>query len=599
MLPSVAVGNETPRRVPNPFLSSVTAIDQTPTDVAEINAEAFHKCLTLIYDVRTQQFTQAIIVMGEPGSGKTHLLSRLRATLEKESLAGRESLFIPIRMLTHSRMLWRFLRRHLAVALLRQRSFARVIKRSADEIAERDRNLGIVLGNLMDAANYADSAAWLRGDELPEEVLKSLRLSSAGDEVEQEEASRQLLTNLCGLIEPTPIVFCFDQLEGLKSYSDDKEGYFKMGQVLSELHDTTHNLALIPCLQTSELPKFEDVIQQADRDRLKGRAGLKSLTLDQAMKLVDVRLDTVPELKDQQPVRESDLKDLFKDDGLCVARKVIVRCKDVFNRWLQTPQEPVEPLEVELERKYHNLQRTPRVEDAEGILRVALPSILYLKKMNLSLPKEQGSLLEGVVGGKQPAATVICNQRAGIPLINRLERVRRDWHMSGAPRLLILRDARNGIGVGAVRTREALEKIEKEGARVVSVKPEALSALEAISRLLATARSGDLTYRGDSVSAKSVETWLSSNMPRAVDELLDEIGGDKEPERDALAGMLMDLLVKAKVISVDDAAVQLGKTPQEVEDCGRRNPSLVGFAGGSQRVLFRIVERQHAEQQRD
>ncbi len=317
------------------------------------------------------------------------------------------------------------------------------------------------------------------------------------------------------------------------------------------------------------------------------------------MKLVDARLRTIPELKDQKPVRESDLNDLFKDDGLCVARKVIVRSQELFNRWQQTPQEAVEPLDVDLERKYRNLQRTPRVEDAEGILRVALPSVLYLKKMNLSLPKEQGSLLEGVVGGKQPAATVICNQRAGIPLINRIERVRRDWHMSGAPRLVILRDARNGIGVGAVKTREALDKIEKEGARVVSVKPEALSALEAISRLLANARSGDLTYRGDSVSPKSVETWLSSNMPRAVEELLDEIGGEKEPERDPLAGMLMDLLAKAKVISVDDAASQLGKTAQEVEDCGRRNPSLVGFAGGSQRVLFRIVERQHAEQQRD
>ncbi len=191
--------------------------------------------------------------------------------LEKQSSGGQESLFVPIRMLTHSRMLWRFLRRHLAVALLRQRSFARIIKRSSDEIAERDRNLGIVLGNLTNAANYADSAAWLRGDELPEDVLKGLRLSASGDEVEQEEASRQLLTTLCGLVEPTPIVFCFDQLEGLKSHSEDKEGYFKMGQVLSELHDTTHNLALIPCLQVSELPKFEAAIQQADRDRLTRR----------------------------------------------------------------------------------------------------------------------------------------------------------------------------------------------------------------------------------------------------------------------------------------------------------------------------------------
>jgi hypothetical protein len=224
-----------------------------------------------------------------------------------------------------------------------------------------------------------------------------------------------------------------------------------------------------------------------------------------------------------------------------------------------------------------------------------LPSILYLKDIKLALPKAPDTVLEGIVGGKKPAATVICNQRAGYPFIKRLEKVREDWKASGAPRLVILRDARNGVGVGAVKTREAMDKIEKEGARFLSVKPEALSALEAISRLLASARGGDLTYRGDSVPATSVESWLNGNMPRAVDELLDEIGGDKEPERDGLTGMLMDLLAKAKVISLEEAATQLGKTPEEVEECGRRNPSLVGFAGGSKRVLFRIVERQQAE----
>jgi hypothetical protein len=596
MSPSTAVENELPKRAPNPFLSSVTAIDQSPTDVAEINANAFNKCLALIGEVRERQITQALIMMGEPGSGKTHLISRLRKTLEQQSSEGRESLFIPIRMLTHPRMLWRFVRRHLAVALLRQRSFSRVIKRSVDEIAEQDRNLSIILGNLTSGLNYADSAAWLRGDELPEDVLKSLRLSSSSDEVELEAVSRTLITTLCGLAEPVPFVFCFDQLEGLKSHSDDKDGYFKMGQMLSDLHDTTRNLVLLPFLQTAELPKFEDAIQQADRDRLTRKAALQALNLEKAMRLVNARLDSVPELKSQRPIREADLQDLFKTDGLCVARKVIVHCQELFNRWLQTPAEPVQPLEVELERKYRNLQRTPRLEDAEGILRVALPSILYLKDIKLALPKAPDAVLEGIVGAKKPAAAAICNQRAGYPLIKRLEKVREDWKASGAPRLVVLRDARNGVGVGALRTREAMDKLEKEGGRFLSVKPEALAALEAISRLLANARSGDLTYRGESVPAVSVEKWLSSNMPPAVEELLGELGGEKEPERDPLAAMLMDLLAKAKVISVEDAATQLTKTAQEVEECARRNPSIVGFANGSRRVLFRIVERQPAGQ---
>jgi hypothetical protein len=63
--------------------------------------------------------------------------------------------------------------------------------------------------------------------------------------------------------------------------------------------------------------------------------------------------------------------------------------------------------------------------------------------------------------------------------------------------------------------------------------------------------------------------------------------------------MLTALLAKAKVIAVEDAAAQLGKTAEEVEECGRRNASLVGFAGGSKRVLFRIVEGQPAADGRE
>ena len=147
--------------------------------------------------------------------------------------------------------------------------------------------------------------------------------------------------------------------------------------------------------------------------------------------------------------------------------------------------------------------------------------------------------------------------------------------------------------MGALKTREALDKIEKAGGRIVSVKPEALAVLEAISRLLANARSGDLTYRGDSVPAtdggrlaswhRCREQWMNCWMRSAA---------TKKSARDELAGMLMDLLAKAKSSQWTEAASQLGKTAEEVEECGRRNTSLMGFAGGSKRVLFRIVERQ-------
>jgi hypothetical protein len=598
MSPSRAVSPDAAKRLQNPFLRSVfgSPLDQNPSDVSEINAAAFEKCRHLIAEVRHHRLTQALLLFGEPGSGKTHLLSRLRGSLEKDSIDGQESLFIPIRMVTSAPMLWRFLRRHLAAALLRQgsdktRALARVIRVSREEIEDQDRNLGIVLSNLTDGVHFGDSAAWLRGDDLPEETLKTLGISALSDEDELEAASRRMVMTICGLGEPVPFVFCFDQLEALRSYPEDRSGFFKLGQAVSDLHDSTHNVALFSCLQTSMIQELETVVRHADRDRmLHARAGLLALDWGQAAKLINARLGTVPELKGQWPFSDSDFKDLFQEDGRCVARKVIVRSKELFDAWQQTPPAPPEPLDVALERKYRNLQRTPRIEDAEGILRTGLPAMLRLRGIKQAAALRPNSVLDGVLAGKKPAAIAICNQRPGAVLIRRLERVNTDWQSSGAASLLILRDARNGISVGAKKSREAVDKLEKAGARIVPVSAEALAALEAISRLLADARSGDLTHRGDSVSAASVEQWLASHMPAAVDELLDELGGEREIAPDELVRMLTALLEKTKVIALEDAASQIGKTAEEVEECGRRNASLVGFAGGSKRVLFRIVE---------
>jgi hypothetical protein len=603
MSPSHAA--DAPKRLPNPFLSAVSGspLDRNHIDVSEINAAAFERCRNLIADVREHKITQSLTLFGEPGSGKTHLLSRLRESLENDAITGHESLFIPIRMVTTAPMLWRFLRRHLTAALLRQpanktRALIRVIRASREEMQEHDRNLAIALGNLIDGEHFGDSAAWLRGDDLPEDVLKTLGISSLSDEDEQEATSRRIVMLICGLAEPVPFVFCFDQLEALQSFPGDTAGFFKLGQTISDLYDGTHNVALLSCLQTSLMPELEATIRGADRDRmLSRRAALLPLNWPQALKLINARLGTVAELKDQHPIDETDLKDLFHADGLCVARKVIVRCQDLFNAWQQTPPSPPECLAAVLERKFRDLQRTPRIDDAEGILRTALPGMFYLRSIKHSADARPNSGLDGVIAGKKPSAIAICNHKPGPVLIRRLERVNADWQSSGAPSLLILRDARNGIGVGAKKTRETVAKLEKAGARIVHVSAEALSALEAISRLLADARSGDLTHRGDSVSAASVEQWLATHMPTTVDDLLAEIGGEQEIASDELLRMLTALLAKVKVIAVQDAASQLGKTPEEVEDCGRRNASLVGFAGGSKRVLFRVVDQSAGAQQ--
>jgi hypothetical protein len=316
---------------------------------------------------------------------------------------------------------------------------------------------------------------------------------------------------------------------------------------------------------------------------------LRPLTLKEAKKLVEARLATVAELEGRQPINESDIKDLFEPDGLCLARKVVVRCQEVFRKWVDAPEPVVRPLPEELDEKLRKLQRTPRVEDSDAILRTGLVSVLRLRKVRVAPTGRANKVLDAIVGEK-PSAVAICNQRAGQVLIRRLEMAEKEWKNTGAPVLVMLRDARNGIGVGAAKTRAVLERLERAGARLVSVKPEALAVLEAISRMLANARSGDLTYQGDSLPAATVEEWLRGAMPAAVEELVEEVAGTRYTPPDELAGMLMDLLGKAKVIESEDAARELGRGIEDVDACARRNPTLIGLAGGSKRVLYRIVD---------
>jgi hypothetical protein len=72
MSPSHAENPDLSRRLPNPFLNSVfgSPLDRNPADVSEINSAAFEKCRHLIADVRQHHLTQALLLFGEPGSGK-------------------------------------------------------------------------------------------------------------------------------------------------------------------------------------------------------------------------------------------------------------------------------------------------------------------------------------------------------------------------------------------------------------------------------------------------------------------------------------------------------------------------------------------------
>jgi len=72
--------------IPNPFLSDRvdSPWQETFLDVPEINRTAFQSCVDSIKAVWQGNQSRGLILHGEPGTGKTHLLQRLRQFTQNE-----------------------------------------------------------------------------------------------------------------------------------------------------------------------------------------------------------------------------------------------------------------------------------------------------------------------------------------------------------------------------------------------------------------------------------------------------------------------------------------------------------------------------------
>src|ERR1700680_2467145 len=141
------------RAFPNPFGPLVgQPLDDHQVDIAEINSESFEACQRLVQDVAAGGFSAALTVFGDVGTGKTHLVGRVRRWLEPQP----GNLFVFVRMETSPAGIWRHLRRRMAVALLRTnaggaRALDRLLHhRRSDLEMLTDRDLSIVLEHLLE-----------------------------------------------------------------------------------------------------------------------------------------------------------------------------------------------------------------------------------------------------------------------------------------------------------------------------------------------------------------------------------------------------------------------------------------------------------------
>jgi hypothetical protein len=568
----------------NPFRDIIVASpwEATRVDVPAIHSSVFDECRRGLDFVRQSRRSGSLLMHGEAGSGKTHLLSRLRERLtpREPSATGRdESLFVWVRLQTTPRMIWRTLRRTLVddwfrPAAGRQNQFQRILfhrlaeirpaegdlerwyeymldeqpeglSELIDQIAhtlDLDRNTAVAFQHIAFGRHLRELRAWLAGTSLPQAALERLDLSQDdGNDEEREDQSRQVVLMLCRLAgHGLPVVLSFDQVEALQTAPGDRDALFAFGQLVSTLHDGTTNVLIVSCVQSAFAIELKDHVRSADYDRMTslGALSLHPLSRDQAGQLIAARLSAAspPEESDAArpaswPLEPAEFDELFAT-GHVSPRRLLALCAERFEAPPGSESTTAEwPLETFLRDKWdscrHEKVAANSPERTEEIMRHGLPLLVKLIAPQTVVVSDE--LLPDVAlvfeeAGRRCGLS-ICNQANMNSLAARLKRLKRQLATGRLARLVLVKDSRVPLSPTANAARGYLSELEQQGAAVVSPSVESLAALDVLRELISDAKSGDLDCQGRPVPPQAVGEWLAANLSKCLHEFVDEVLG--------------------------------------------------------------------------
>jgi hypothetical protein len=614
------------RALPNPFRDTVVQDAwQHPVDISEIHAAAFDACLAGI-DSAAHGVPDSLLIYGAAGSGKTHLLARLQRHLAETARNAPDSVlrcvFCFVRLQTSPALLWQHVRRRLATDLMRREQgltqlqrlvghqlgigwgrTARAgilelrVLRAEDEAAltqhlrdlgmklDLPRNLCMVLEQLVFDRNVRDASAWLAGEGLPDSVLQTLGLGPESDE-DPEEVARHISTALCRLAgETLPIVFCFDQVESLQRTATDEEALFRFGRMAADLHDADPNVFLITCLQATFVDHFKKAVRTADLDRIARRSALlEPLTEAQVGRLVELRLASASGLRSLRaehpaeqfyPLKPNIVRKLALEPA-STPRRVLSLAARAFEECQhgKVPEAPPTEqfLNQELEERRESL--TGKLEPSNTQRIVIQGAELIAQVEGASVDANDQEKADLVVTGPSRTALHVRNEVDGRSLTPKLKALLAHTPRRDGASVLIVRDSRIPIAKTAVKAREHLATLQERGVRVIEPSIEALTALEALSSILADAKSGDLANQDSTLDAGAVLTWLRSlrddpalsPVQELVTAMFDGKGLVTRNEEQDLA----DLLSHERAIAADLAAQILGQKLERVLEVARK-----------------------------
>lgn len=233
------------QREVNPFDSVTFAMGNFWTDdkqsasatVESIHQSAITQIETILQSVIRDNYTRSVLLAGDSGCGKSYLLSRLKKNLNDRAF------FVYIEPCLVNDRIWQHTLRHTVDGLMHVPEGEKesqlllwlkglsayknngILKRIIGEknhfVHElrsiyptgiyQPRDFFAVLYSLANRDLYFSACDWLRGNNISEEELKLLGVSST---IDTEEAAKGIIANFGRIsIDNKPIVLCFDQIE--------------------------------------------------------------------------------------------------------------------------------------------------------------------------------------------------------------------------------------------------------------------------------------------------------------------------------------------------------------------------------------------------
>jgi hypothetical protein len=617
----------------NPFRNRIVADpwQANGADVAEIHSNAFDLCCRALKAVRKEGRTTSILLYGETGSGKTHVLNRIQHyTLTLPNL----HVFGSIRLHASPNRLWRHLRANFIESLAKPGKNGRtqlelmllrrlylLCQRSAisfEEITDLietirtdsrlSPNLSQALQHLIHQRHGPDVLAWLKGYSLPETAYSKLQIRPPDETDDPEDLAREMILELCRLAGPTiPVVLSFDQIEALQRYPKDIEGLFRFGQAIRTLHDETSNLLLVTCIQTSFLGELRKAVAFPDFDAMSCHVlTLGTLRGNQALKVISSRIDTIQDQGfDKSPLFQSlakDMSDFVGEEGR-TCRVILSRCADIFDRLSGSAPYPghsdSEPplstfLQNEMTAREENAFSLVGPDEMEDMLSNVLPSLVNIldERCREKVRKHHPDVDMVIACPDAEIGICLCNHQNMNSLAGKFRRLIQNFPPGQRMRLVLLRHPQLRIRPGAKKVNQYLRWLNDRRVRIVTPSLEALAALDALRSLLSDTRSGDLTHQGKPVHEKTVREWFKSLKASPAKAFMDDVLSESDPippEDQEILLPLRELMGKERVIALAEAARRMHIQIFRLEPFVKNHPREIGYLEGPPAVLFDVV----------